>query len=86
MSVTTARKAISELSDAGYIAHINTCRYNVRLGCMVYAVGVHQCVSKGFTLIPWSVFDTPMKSGVFVAALYLYLQTGKSTHSSVLYD
>ncbi len=50
MSVTTARKAISELSDAGYIAHINTYRYNERLGRMVYAVGVYQCllsVSKG---------------------------------------
>ena len=84
MSVTTARKAISELSDAGYIAHINTYRYDERLGRMVYAVGVYQCllpVSKGFTLIPWSIFDTPMKSSVFVAALYLYLQTGNSTRS-----
>lgn len=84
MSVTTAQKAISELSDAGYIAHINTYRYDERFGRMVYAVGVYQCllpVSKGFTLIPWSIFDTPMKSSVFVVALYLYIQAWNSTHS-----
>jgi len=28
LSVTTARKAISELSDAGYVAHLNTYRHN----------------------------------------------------------
>lgn len=84
LSVTTARKAISELSDAGYVAHLNTYRYNERLGRMVYAVGIYQCllpVSRDFTLIPWAIFDAPLKSSAFVSALYLYLQTGNTTRS-----
>lgn len=84
LSVTTTRKAISELSDAGYIAHLNTYRYNERLGRMVYAASIYQCllpVSRDFTLIPWAIFDASMRSSAFVAALYLYLQTGNTARS-----
>lgn len=82
LSVTTTRKALSELSAAGYIAHIHTYRYNERLGRMVYAIGVYQCLlptAKGFTLVPWKIFDAPMTSSAFVAALYLYYQAGNSS-------
>lgn len=82
LSVTTTRKALSELSSAGYIAHIHTYRYNQRLGRMVYAVGVYQCllpVTKDFTLAPWKIFDAPMTGSAFVAALYLYYQAGNSS-------
>ncbi len=82
LSVTTTRKAIAELSSAGYIAHIHTYRYNDQLGRMVYAVGVYQCLlstAKGFTSVPWRIFDAPMTGSAFVAALYLYYQTGNSS-------
>lgn len=82
LSVTTTRKAIDELSSAGYIAHIQTYRYNEQLGRMVYAVSVYQCLlstAKGFTLVPWKIFDAPILSSAFVAALYLYYQAGNST-------
>lgn len=82
LSVTTVRKAVSELSDAGYIASLNTYRYNDRLGRMVYAVSVYQCllpVDRDFTLIPRAIFDAPISSSAFVTALYLYQQTGNST-------
>lgn len=81
LSVTTTRKALEELSAAGYIAHIHTYRYNEQLGRMVYAIGVYQCLlptAKAFTMIPWRIFDTPMTSSAFVAALYLYFQAGNS--------
>lgn len=82
LSVTTTRKAIVELSDAGYVAHIHTYRYNEQLGRMVYAIGVYQCLlptAKGYTLVPWKIFDAPMTSSAFVAALYLYYQAGNSS-------
>lgn len=82
LSVTTTRRALSELSDAGYIAHIHTYRYNEQLGRMVYAVGVYQCLlstAKGFTAVPWKLFDAFMPSSAFVAALYLYYQAGNSS-------
>lgn len=81
LSVTTTRKAIDELSDAGYIAHIRTYRYNEQLGRMVYAIGVYQCLlstAKSFTSVPWRIFDAPMTSSAFVTALYLYYQAGNS--------
>lgn len=81
LSVTTTRKAIDELSDAGYIVHIHTYRYNEQLGRMVYAIGVYQCLlstAKGFTLVPWKIFDAPMPSRAFVTALYLYYQAGNN--------
>ena len=79
LSVTTTRKALEELSAAGYIAHIHTYRYDQYLGRMVYAVGVYQCLlstAKDFTSVPWKIFDAPMTGGSFAAALYLYLQVG----------
>lgn len=82
LSVTTTRKALSELSSAGYIAHIHTYRYNSCLGRMVYAVGVYQCLlpmTKDFTSVPWKIFDAPMTGSAFVAALYLYYQAGNSS-------
>lgn len=82
LSVTTTRKAIDELSSAGYIAHIHTYRYSEQLGRMVYANGVYQCLhstAKAFTLVPWKIFDAPMTSSAFVAALYLYYQAGNSS-------
>ncbi len=82
LSVTTTRKAIDELSAAGYIAHIHTYRYNEQLGRMVYAIGVYQCLlstAKGFTSVPWKLFDAPMTNSAFVAALYLYYQAGNSS-------
>ena len=82
LSVTTVQKAINELSSAGYIAHIKTYRYNEQLGRMVYAVGIYHCllpVSRDFTLVPRALFDTPLQGSAFVAALYLYQQTGNGS-------
>lgn len=81
LSVTTTRKALSELSDAGYIAHIHTYRYYEPLRRMVYAIGVYHCLlptKKDFTMIPWRIFDAAMTNSAFVAALYLYYQAGNS--------
>lgn len=83
LSVATTRKALSELSNAGYIDCIHTYRYHQQLGRAIYAASVYQCllpVTKGFTAIPWSIFDTPNMTGsAFVTALYLYYQAGNST-------
>lgn len=82
LSVTTTRKALSELSAAGYIAHIHTYRYYEPLRRMVYAIGVYHCLlptKKDFTMIPWRIFDAAMTNSAFVAALYLYYQAGNSS-------
>lgn len=79
LSVTTIRKAIDELTSAEYIVHIRTHRYNEQLGRMVYDKSVYHCLlptTKDFTMIPWRIFDAPMTSGAFTAALYLYYQAG----------
>lgn len=82
LSVTTVRNALVELSDAGYIAYINTYRYDERIGRVVYAANMYQClvpVSGDFTLVPRAVFDARIPSSAFVVALYLYLQAGNGT-------
>lgn len=82
LSVTTTRKALTELSDAGYVAHIRTYRYHEPLGRMVYAIGVYHCLlstKKDFTMIPWKIFDATMTNSAFVTALYLYFQAGNNS-------
>lgn len=82
LSVTTTQKALSELSNAGYIAHIRTYRYYEPRGRMVYAVGVYHCLlstRKDFTMVPWKIFDASMTKSAFVTALYLYYQAGNTS-------
>ena len=82
LSVTTVRKAVDELTAAGYIAHISTYQYHEQWKRMVYAKSIYQCllpVSKDYTLVPWALFDAPLQGSAFVAALYLYQQTGVSS-------
>ena len=78
-SVTTARKALQELEDAGYITRSQNHRYNETLGRLVYDQYTYHCDLRfhgGFTLVPWNLFGHPLKSSAFVLCLYLYLQAG----------
>ena len=83
-SVTTARKALLELEDAGYITRSQNHRYNEMLGRFVYDQYTYHCevwFHGGFTLVPWNLFGHPLKSSAFVLCLYLYLQAGNTTRA-----
>lgn len=75
----TARKALVELEDAGYITRKRNYKYDEELARLVYT----QCTYRydisfrgGFTFIPWSLFGRCLKRGAFLVCLYLYCQTG----------
>ena len=56
-SVTTARKALLELEDAGYITRSQNHRYNKTLGRLVYQY-TYPCevwFYGGFTQVPWNL-------------------------------
>ncbi len=82
--MTTARKALQELEDAGYITRSQNHLYNETLGRLVYDQYTYHCevwFHGGFTLVPWNLFGHPLKSSAFVLCLYLYLQAGNTTRA-----
>lgn len=78
-SIPTARKALAELEEAGFVSRTRNYKYDEELGRLVYAQNTYHCdlsFQGGFTLIPWSLFGRCLKRGAFLVCLYLYYQTG----------
>lgn len=82
----TVRKAIEELTAAGYISVARTYRYLPRKGRLVYgrmAYQVNLSFTGGYTMIPrsfltWRENGEELTSAAFVVCLYLFLSAGNS--------
>ena len=78
-SIKTARKALNELAEGGYVEACKHYRYDETKGRMVYDRYTYHCDLSflgGFTLIPRSLFLASIKASSFAVALYLCYQAG----------
>lgn len=83
-SIATARKALDELENAGYIRKERTYRYHDRFGRLVYDKTAYHCdltFRRGFTLIPRSIFAKELSASAFCVYLYLHQQAGNGSRA-----
>lgn len=83
-SVETVRKAVRQLSEAGYITAGKTYHYRKDIGTMVYGKTVYSCnlnFRGGYTKVPRSVFEQDLTASAFIVLLYLYVSAGNRSRS-----
>lgn len=79
-SVGTVQTCLKKLEERGYLSAEKNYRFHLDRNRRVYAKTAYTCapVTKGFTLIPRSVFQYQLKPSRFLVLLYLYYQTGNA--------
>lgn len=79
-SISTVRKAVSELEKAGWITSIRTYVWNAELGRRVYSAkeySVSPLTKRGWTRIPREYLqNVEITPAAFVTGLYLYMAAG----------
>lgn len=78
-SVSTAREALKELKEKGYVQIERRYRYDQTLGRKVYDRYIYHCdLSRldRFTRIPRVIFQHELNSSCFSVALYLFYRAG----------
>lgn len=75
-SVSTVRKAVKQLSDAGYVHFSRSYRYLPRKGRMVYGPMAYQVdlsFDGGYTLIPRDIFEEAINSELTASSVVIML-------------
>lgn len=81
-SVATARQAVDQLMEYGYLRRIRRTRYSRSLDRMVndtyrYQINPDKLTEGGYTLIPRSLLEQKVTHGTFVTGLHIYRLAGR---------